>query len=224
MKGERENRLTVDVIEKDTMFFLELMELIYENLQNCQTSKKIPGAGWAYTRSVCPSLYFPLLTDPSDRFARQTGAGHFLEGGSMGREGLQPQVPHICSASLSLGMHTNKRPLLASLFMFRKIKSGHLRQGEERMKQKQSSEITTKGTSCTCKSNTKGEVEFLQSDSSSCTSSLGSHENVGFFSAFVSPPAKRGQCSHNHFAKCIRGLAGYHLSYKQSYESAKEYF
>ena len=45
MKGERENRLTVDGIEKDTMIFLDLTELIYENLQNCQGSKKIPGVG-----------------------------------------------------------------------------------------------------------------------------------------------------------------------------------
>jgi len=38
MKGERENMLSVDVIEKDTMIFLEFMVLIYENLQNCQAS------------------------------------------------------------------------------------------------------------------------------------------------------------------------------------------
>lgn len=40
MKGERENRLTVDVIEKDTMIFLEVMELIFEKLQNFQAFKK----------------------------------------------------------------------------------------------------------------------------------------------------------------------------------------
>lgn len=130
-----------------------------------------------------------FVFSPSDRHLRwicQTDrAGHFLEGGVMGREGLRPQMPHICSASLSLHMHT-KRPGYASLFMLRKIKSGHLRQGEERMKQKQSSEITTKGTSCTWKSNTKGEVKFLQSDSGSCTHSLCCHENVGL--VFFFPP------------------------------------
>lgn len=166
---------------------------------------KIPGVGWAYTCSVCPFLYFPLLTDPLDGFARQIdGAGHFLEGGITGKEGLRPQMPHICRASLSLPA----RCCWASLIMLRKIKSGHLRQGEERTKQKQSSEITTKGTSCTCKSKAKGEVKFLRSDSSSCTDSLCCHEN-GFFSAFVSPPTKRGQYLHNHFAKFMGGLAGY---------------
>lgn len=45
MKRERENRLTVDVTGKDTMIFLELMELIYEDLQNCQASKQIPDVG-----------------------------------------------------------------------------------------------------------------------------------------------------------------------------------
>lgn len=45
MKGERENGLTVDVIEKDTMIFLVLMELIYENSEISQASKKIPSVG-----------------------------------------------------------------------------------------------------------------------------------------------------------------------------------
>lgn len=45
MKGERENRSTINVIEKDTMIFLVLMELIYENLENCQASKKFPSVG-----------------------------------------------------------------------------------------------------------------------------------------------------------------------------------
>lgn len=46
--------------------------------------------------------------------------------------------------------------------MLKKIKSGHLRQKEQRMRQKQSSEVTNKRTSRTYKSNAKGKVKFLQ--------------------------------------------------------------
>lgn len=45
MKGGRESRLTVDVMEKDTMIFLELTELIFDKLQNCQAFKKRPRIG-----------------------------------------------------------------------------------------------------------------------------------------------------------------------------------
>lgn len=79
----------------------------------------------------------------------------------MGREGLQPPMPHIHSASLSLPMHTNKTRCCASLLLLRKIKSGHLKRGEERIQQNWSSKITAVGTSCTCKSNAKGEMKFL---------------------------------------------------------------
>lgn len=67
----------------------------------------------------------------------------------------------------------------------------------------------------------------IPADSSSCTHSLSCHENIYryiFSPSFVSPPAEWGQYLHNHFSKCIGGLAGYYLSYKESYESAKEYF
>lgn len=45
MKGNRENRLTVDIIEKDTIIFLELTELIFDKLQNFQAFKAIPSIG-----------------------------------------------------------------------------------------------------------------------------------------------------------------------------------
>lgn len=45
MKGERENRLTVDMIEKDTMIFLELAELIFEKVYNFQVFKKTSSIG-----------------------------------------------------------------------------------------------------------------------------------------------------------------------------------
>lgn len=45
MKGKRENRLTVDVIKKDTMIFLELTELIFDKLQNFQAVKATPSIG-----------------------------------------------------------------------------------------------------------------------------------------------------------------------------------
>lgn len=102
---------------------------------------------------------------------------HFSGGSLMGREGLQPQMPQICSVPLSLPMHTNKICCCTSLHLLRKIKSGHLKQGEGRIKQNQSSEITTMGPSSICKSNAKGEMKFLQSDSGS----LCCHENIFFF-------------------------------------------
>lgn len=45
MKGGRENRLTLDVIEKDTMIILELTELIFDKLQDFQAFKKSPSIG-----------------------------------------------------------------------------------------------------------------------------------------------------------------------------------
>lgn len=68
MKRGREKKLTVDVIKKDTMIFLELTELIFDKLQNFQAFKKSPRIGWAYIWSVCPTLCFPFLTDPFDDF------------------------------------------------------------------------------------------------------------------------------------------------------------
>lgn len=93
MKRERENRLTVDVTGKDTMIFLELMELIYEDLQNCQASKQIPDVGWVYTQQVCPSFYFPLLTDPWDALARQTGLGIFWKEAWWAGKGYNHRCP-----------------------------------------------------------------------------------------------------------------------------------
>lgn len=90
----------------------------------------------SHTTSL-PILVFPSSDRPLRGICQADGSGHLLEGGIMDREGLRPQMLHICSAFLSLHMHTNKRGCCASLFMLRKIKSGHLRQGEERMKQKQ---------------------------------------------------------------------------------------
>lgn len=48
MKGKKENRLTADIIEKDTMIiFLNLTELIFDKLQlqNFQVFKAIPSIG-----------------------------------------------------------------------------------------------------------------------------------------------------------------------------------
>lgn len=174
-----------------------------------------------YTISLSNSLFSPSYR-PLWWFLKAKKAGHFLEGGIMAREELQQQMPHIWSASLSLCMHTNKRCCWASLH----IKKDKIRslKTEERRRQKQSSEVTTKGTSCTYKSNAKGKVKFLQTPALAWILSVAMRMIGVFFPAFLSPPTKRGQHLHNHFAMCIGGLTGCHLSYEQTYESAKEYF
>jgi len=94
-----------------------------------------------------------LVFSPADRplrwICQEDRPGLFSEGEIVDTEGLRPQMLHICSASLSL-LCTQIRDTAAPLFMLRQIKLGRLRQRKERKKQKQSSEITTKGTSCTC--------------------------------------------------------------------------
>lgn len=160
-KGERENRLTADVIEKDTMIFRELKESIFEKSQNLQAFKKTPSTGWAYTWSVCPALCFPFLTDPFDDFPGKRSWAFFRRGHHGQGRVTTTVAPHLKCFSKPLYAH--KQDMLLSLSSrLKKIKSGHLRQREERMRQKQSSEVTTKGTSCTYKNNAKGKVKFLQ--------------------------------------------------------------
>lgn len=165
------------------MVFLELTGLIFEKLQNLQAFKKTPSTGWAYTWTVCSALCFPFLTDPFDDFPGKRSWAFFRRGHHGQGRVTTTDAPHFKCFSKPLYAH--KQEMMMSLSSrLKKIKSGHLRQREERMRQKQNSEVTTKGTSCTYKSNTKGKVKLLQTPVLAWIPSVAMRMIGGFFLPF----------------------------------------